>query len=177
MITVRKTVNFLCVLSLLFSLCCLAGCGSGATPESAIADANQSNIQRLANLYMMYQVQHKFQGPKDETEFKTFLRGIDPEVLKPMGIEPDGIDELFICEQDREPFQIRYGVASGPRGSKEAVIFQKTGSSGKRMVAFLNMVQREVEDAEYESLFSAKPNNKPQKTKPPRSGAGESRSG
>ena len=132
----------------------LSGCGSGNTPENAIADSNKTNIQRLANLYSLFQIQNKLRGPTDEAEFKMFIRNVDAKALGPMGIDTSNLDELFTSEDDGEPFVIRYGVDSGPRGSKQPVIFEKTGSGGKRSVAFLNMVQRDVDDQEYEELLS-----------------------
>lgn len=134
----------------------LVGCRGGNTPDDAIRSANQSNIQRLANLYMMYQVQHKFQGPPNEGEFRNFLNAADAGALSKMGVSISEVDKLFICERDSEPFKIKYGVRSGPRGSTEPVIFESTGKSGKKMVGFLNMVQREVDDAEYQTLWNSK---------------------
>ena len=39
-------------------------------------------------------------------------------------------------------------------GSSEPVIFEAVGVDAKRMVGFLNMEQREVDEAEYRSLWS-----------------------
>ncbi len=137
-------------------LVCLLGCG-GLTPDSAISASNKSNIQRLANMYQMFQFKNKFRGPEDEAEFKEFIKNVDLSILEPRGIDPNNVDALFICERDNEPFKIRYGVPTGTRGSTEAVIFENTGDGGPRMVAFLNMVQREVEAEEYNQLLNAKP--------------------
>jgi hypothetical protein len=140
----------------LLSLICLVGCG-GATPDSATSKSNKTNIQRLGNMYQMFQFKHKFRGPEDEAEFKEFLKGVAPSILEPRGIDPNDIDSLFICERDNEPFQIRYNVPTSTRGSTEAVIFENTGNGGPRMVGFLNMVQREVAAEEYNQLLNAKP--------------------
>lgn len=134
----------------------LIGCGDGDTPNAAISKANKTNSQRLANLYLMHQMKNKFQGPKDEAAFKAFIQQAGDEVLEPMGVDPNSVDELFVSERDGQPFVIRYGVTGGPRGSTEAVIFEQTGEGGKRMVGFLNMVQREVDASEYDQLLSAK---------------------
>lgn len=133
------------------------GCGGGSGTDAALGKANKSNIQRLANLYVLHQFQNKFQGPKDEAAFKAFIIGIDGGALSKMGVQTSEIDNLFVCERDEEPFKIKYSVPTGPRGSQEPVIFESTGSGGKRMVGFLNMVQREVDDAEYEQLLGSKP--------------------
>lgn len=133
------------------------GCSSSSSSDAAIKSVNNTNIQRLANLYSMHQFKNQFKGPADEAMFREYLAGPDPtKVLETMGVEKGGLDKLFISERDGEPFKIRYGVISGPRGSTEAVIFESKGRLGKRMVGFLNMVQREVEDQEYESLLNPK---------------------
>ncbi len=43
---------------------------------------------------------------------------------------------------------------SGPHGSAEPAVFEATGSNGKRMVGFLNMVQKEVDAADYDTLWA-----------------------
>jgi len=172
--TMRKPIGFTFALLMLVSLASLTGCGSRNTPEDAIANVNKTNIQRLTNLYVMYQMKNNFKGPKDEATFKAFLKNVKSETLGSMGVTPDSIDELFICERDGEPFNIRYGVPTTTRGSKEPVVFQKTGSGGKRMVGFLNMVQREVDEAEYDSLLNAK-SVRPKTSR--NRGGGESRTG
>ena len=134
----------------------LAGCGKGASPESAIAAANQQNIQRLANLYFAYQMKHEWQGPRDEQAFQQFLRGYNPNKLTRIGVDPNAIDELFINERDNQPFKIRYGVRGSAMGSSEPVIFEAEGVGGRRMVGFLNMVQREVDKEEYNDLWAGR---------------------
>jgi hypothetical protein len=133
-----------------------AGCGGRAEPESAIAAVNRQNIQRLANLYFAYQMKHEWQGPPDEQAFKEFLRGYNANKLTRIGVDPNAIDSLFINERDGQPFKIRYGVAGSAMGSSEPVIFEATGVGGRRSVGFLNMVQREVDEAEYNDLWAGR---------------------
>ncbi len=156
----RSWKSFILVVGLLSLSLSLGGCG-GYTPESALRDANRTNIQRLANLYTQYQFSNKFKGPADEATFREFIQGPGRESLEKMGITLTSVDDLFINERDGEPFNIRYGVPTSTRGSKEPVIFESEGKGGKRMVAFLNMVQREVDAAEYDQLWSSKPAAKP----------------
>jgi hypothetical protein len=145
--------------SLAFSLLAgvfLTGCGKSTDPDSAIAAANQQNIQRLANLYFAYQMKHEWHGPPDEPAFKQFLRAYSPAKLTRIGIDPHAIDELFVSERDGQPFKIRYGVRGSAMGSSEPVIFEADGVDGRRNVGFLNMVQREVDDAEYNDLWAGR---------------------
>ena len=124
------------------------GCG-GVDPNKALANANKQNIQRLSNLYLAFHSRNDWRGPKE-----AYLSSMNPTKLSRIGIDPSGIDQIFINERDGEPFNIRYGVPGNMMGSSDPVVFEATGVSGKRMVGFLNMTQREVDDAEYERLWA-----------------------
>jgi hypothetical protein len=144
------------ILAIILAAGFLAGCGSSTDPNSAIAAVNEQNIQRLANLYFAYQMKHEWHGPPDEQAFKQFLRGYNPEKLTRIGIDPNGIDKLFVSERDGEPFKIRFGVLGSAMGSSEPVIFEAKGVGGRRNVGFLNMVQREVDDAQYNDHWAGR---------------------
>jgi hypothetical protein len=132
----------------------VAGCSSHTDPDSAIASVNRTNIERLANLYFTYQSQHDWHGPTNEADFKSFVRGCNTHQLTRIGIDPNAIDQLFISERDGQPFKIRYGVLGSAMGSSAPVIFESAGKGGKRLVGFLDMQQREVDESEYKSLWS-----------------------
>ncbi len=134
----------------------LAGCSGGPDAEDALASANSNNIQRLANLYFTYQTKHEFRGPPDEAAFKEFIRTYNPQKLARIGVDPSAVDALFTSERDGQPYKIRYGVQGSIMGSSEPVVFESVGVDGQREVGFLNMTQREVDDAEYETLWSGK---------------------
>lgn len=123
------------------------------SPEDAIRQSNKTNIQRLSNCYSMYQFNNGWQGPVDEASFKKYLSEVRPEILSRMGI--DDIDSIFISERDGQPFKVRYAVKGTARGTSEAVVFEAEGSGGKKMVGFLNMTQREVDQAEYDQLLNS----------------------
>ena len=132
----------------------LFGCAHDVNQDEAIAKVNETNIQRLANLYFTYQMNNEWQGPANEGEFKEFIRSYNPDKLARIGIDSSAIDELFISERDGQAFRIRYSVAGSAMGSSEPVIFESVGVGGKRLVGFLNMVQREVDEAEYNDLWA-----------------------
>lgn len=134
------------------------GCGGATTPEAAMQAANDSNAKRLSNLYLMIQMKSapKFEGPKDEAEFKATIKETPSETLSPMGVSASDVDSLFVSERDGEPFEIRYGLKGSPYGSSDPVIFEKTGVDGKRTVAFLNVSAREVDADEYQQLLDGK---------------------
>ncbi len=139
--------------------CCIllvavAGCGGGVDGDHALAEVNSTNIQRLANLYFTYQTRNEWRGPADEAEFKRFIRGYNPQKLARIGVDPNAVDALFVSERDGQPLKIRYAVMGSAMGSAEPVVFESQGVDGGREVGFLNMTQREVADAEYESLWA-----------------------
>jgi len=141
----------------------LIGCSSRTDPDSAIARVNGTNIQRLANLYFTFQSEHEWRGPADEAEFKSFLHKCDAHKLSRVGVDPNALDKLFISEGDGQPFKIRYGVLGSAMGSSAPVIFESAGDGKSRLVGFLNMQQREVDDSEYKSLWSSAASAAPQR--------------
>jgi len=50
-------------------------------------------------------------------------------------------------------------------GSSAPVIFETAGDGKLRQVGFLNMVQRKVDESEYNALWTAKPSNAPSREK------------
>jgi hypothetical protein len=134
----------------------VVGCGGGDSGADAVRNANQTNMQRLANLYFSYQSRHDWAGPKDEAALKQFVAEFDPEKLALIGVDPGAVDALFVSERDGQPFKVRYGVRGSMMGSSEPVIFEATGVDGKRQVGFLNMTQRDVDAAEYDALWAGK---------------------
>jgi len=143
----------------------LIGCSSRTYPDSAIARVNGTNIQRLANLYFTFQSQHEWRGPADEAEFKSFLHQYNPHKLSRIGVDPNALDKLFISERDELPFKIRYGVLGSAMGSSAPVIFESAGDGKRRFVGFLDMQQREVDESEYDALWSAPATHAPHRDK------------
>ncbi|MEO1497842.1 MAG: hypothetical protein AAFV43_11900 [Planctomycetota bacterium] len=143
-------------LVLLLAVSALAvGCSSQNDRFTALAQMNSSNIKRLANLYVSYQMKHNWIGPADEATFKAFIQGFRPEKLERLGIAPGAIDDLFVSERDGQPFSIRYSVPGSSRGSSAVVVLEAVGVDGKRIVAQLDAIQREVDEAEYNQLLNA----------------------
>ena len=133
------------------------GCNTSVSPDDAVAAANSTNIQRVTNLYLAYQANNNWIGPADEAALKDFIRGLPESQLTRIGVNPGQLDELFISDRDSQPFKIRYKILGNVRGSEEPVVFEAEGSGGQRMVGFLNMSQREVDSAEADAMFAAKP--------------------
>jgi hypothetical protein len=138
------------------ALLLLAGCSRSVDKDAVLRQANSKNIQRLANVYLAFQSENDWRGPADEVKFKDFLHACDPTRLERVGVDPQAIDSLFVGERDGQPFKVRYGVKGSVMGSAEPVIFESVGVDGKREVGFLNMSQREVDETEYQLLWSGK---------------------
>jgi hypothetical protein len=95
-------------------------------------------------------------GPKDETEFRSFIQEYNKDQLAAMGIDSRKLDELFTSDRDGKPFKIRYKVGGG-HGSKDAVIFEETGEGGVRLIGYTGMPPMEVsDDATYQSMLAGK---------------------
>ena len=133
----------------------LAGCGGDPTAKE-VAALNQSNIQRVANLYTAFQTYKAGRGPKSEAEFKDFIANFDADRLKMMGINPADLGGLFTSERDGKAFRVRYNVGGG-RGSVDAVVFEQDGQAGKKQIGFTTGKVDEVDDATWQQLWAAKP--------------------
>lgn len=134
----------------------VVGCGGGDDMGDAVARANSTNIIRVANLYNAYQLRNELRGPADEAALKEFISSLDAETMRRVGVDPASPEGIFTSERDGETFKIRYGVRGNLMGSVDPIVFETTGVDGKREIGFLNMTQREVDDAEYEQLWEGK---------------------
>ncbi len=132
-----------------------AGCGKGNIGDKMVAEGNDANVKRLANLYYFHQLKNNFEGPADEAAFKSFINSLDDERLKMAGVEKAEVDNLFVSERDSQPFKIRYGLLSKVRGPSLPVVFEETGVSGMRQVGFTNSAMQEVDQAEYDRLWAS----------------------
>jgi len=130
------------------------GCSSDDTAKQ-IAAMNKSNIQRLSNVYAAYQNGKGGSGPKDEADFKDFIRAYDPAKLSAMGIDPGDLDKAFTSERDGKPFKIKYAVPGG-RGSVAPVVFEQDGAGGTKQVGFTGGTVEDVDDAKYKELWAGK---------------------
>jgi hypothetical protein len=137
------------VLLLLFTAVSFVGCNNGPR----VTDIYSTNIRKLQASYMLYLESHGFVGPKNEEEFKDFLKNNPTAVhlLKRIDVTPDIVDDIFISERDGEPFVVRYGVEGE---ADHAVIFEAVGDEGKRLIALTS--PKEFGKEEYEDYLSGK---------------------
>ena len=126
----------------------IVGCGDGT--KSQIMAYNDSEIRRLHNCYQLYIQRHGMKGPKNEEEFKAFLKSKGAERnLALIDMDASMIDDLFICDRDGEPYVVRYGI----NGMGPAIVFEAKGVNGGRMVA-LTPPREVTSDDEYQRLLN-----------------------
>lgn len=131
-------------------------------------------MRNLAVLLGQYTGRHQGRGPKDEQEFKTYLRGLSADEMRSFGGD---VDKLFVSPRDLQPYVIRYGQSAGPPGmpgsglrpgesitvgpnspnayNEPLVAYEKTGVEGKRYVAYQTGKVELVDEARLQQL--AKP--------------------
>jgi len=142
-----------CLLVAVVLLALLSGC-SNKDAKSMIADANDSNVKRLATMYNFFHMKNNFKGPKDEAELRSFIEAQDPNRLSLADIDASKLDELFVSERDGEAFVVRYGIDTVIRGPSLPVVFEAIGVDGSRQVGFCNGAMQEVDSDEYDRLLA-----------------------
>ena len=150
MLTSKNRMLYLVVACSLFLTA--IGCAKN-DGKSMIADANDSNVKRLATMYSFFHLRNQFKGPKNEDELREFIEAQDPSRLSLANIDASKMDELFTGERDGEQFTIRYGIDTVIRGPALPVVFETTGVDGKRQVGFCNGSMQEVDADEYDRLM------------------------
>jgi hypothetical protein len=137
------------LLALTVMLLLIAGCGKGDTMKAVYS----TNIKKLHQCYIMYMEENGFRGPKDEAEFKNYLKtdATAIHLLKRIDITPETVDDIFIGDRDGEPFVVRYGLTGV---ADHAVVLEAVGVEGMRIVALANPL--EVDEATYDDYLSGK---------------------
>ncbi len=126
-----------------------AGCGKGDEMKAVYS----TNIKKLHQSYIMYMEENGFRGPKDEAEFKNFLKTNPTAIhlLKRIDVTSETVDDMFIGDRDGEPFVVRYGLTGV---ADHAVVLEAVGVDGMRLVALAEPL--EVDEATYEDYLSGK---------------------
>jgi hypothetical protein len=130
------------------------GCSSPPAPNAP----ERVPLRHLAILYGKYRNVHRGNPPKDEAAFKQFIKGLDENQLAAAGVSAAEVDTLFVSPRDGQPYDVRYKdppPAEGPDGLP-AVVAEKVGKGGKRMVAYSTGKVEEVDEARYEKIRFAK---------------------
>jgi hypothetical protein len=144
----------LCLLILGVVLTCL-GCGPVGEPNRA---QEESGLKPLGIFYGRFVPQHQGQPPKDEAEFKAYLK--EPrnlEELKKVFNVPD-VDAMFVSNRDKKPYIVIYGPTSGEGPAGQPVIaYEQEGMNGKRFVASKMGAVEEVDEARFRKMVPSAP--------------------
>ena len=134
----------------------LNGC-FGTNSDTMFKQATDSNAKRLGTLYAQYQISNpddRLLGPPDKEKFVEFIQSRSSSGLSRIGVDKDNLDSLFVSERDQQPFKIRWEVQGISRGPAQPVIFESVGNNGKFVVGFTGFIQKEVDQSEYDHLWS-----------------------
>jgi hypothetical protein len=125
------------------------GCGG---PDPAIAAREASNLKPLAVLYMQFAGQHRGQGPRNEAEFKTWIKALPPSQLASFDVKD--VESMFISSRDTKPYIVKYGTASGVPGAggMTVIAYEQQGVEGKRYIAGSLGQIEEVDETKFRSL-------------------------
>ena len=133
----------------------LLGAVSGCSGRGRSNQAEEtSSLKPIAKFYGNYVNKHRGQPPKDEAEFKAFLReAANAEQLK-ADFKITEIDKMFISSRDNKPYIIYYGLipkSSGPAGAP-VVAYEQEGVGGKRFVASAVGSVQEVDETGFRKM-------------------------
>lgn len=102
------------------------GCGernSGRQPH-------ESNLRLVAVLYSQFRSAHGGEAPRDEKDFRAFVRSLGPGVLERAGLS--GMDELFVSVRDGQQIAVKYRNGDWPLDG--AIAYELVGANGNRCV-------------------------------------------
>lgn len=148
--------------TILLATCLVWWCGCGASPDPAAniaAQRNRTNIQKIANAYILCSALNQNRGPSSKEELIDFVShkpSIDRN-LKLMGIDRSGFEDCFVSAVDSEEFTVRWGLRINPDGGAVPLVFEQTGNDNVRRVALSGGRILEVgDDKKYQNLLKGK---------------------
>ncbi|MCH2183631.1 MAG: hypothetical protein MK108_16655 [Mariniblastus sp.] len=151
----NKTFTILAMIALL-SLS-FSACNRGPSVDQLVAQATDSNVKRIAKVYTIFMLSHDWQGPQDANELKEFILKQNNDRMRTMGIDPDNLDSLFLNERDEQPLKVRWKLKGSPTAPPFAVVFESTPDpeqEQKYLVGFTGSATRQVDQSEYDRLWS-----------------------
>ncbi len=138
------------------SICLVAlltiGCRSPDGMNNASPD--DSRIKELTTTYAMYMNLKGGRPPANEADFKAFISESGDAPLKSAGVGT--VEELFVSPRDNELYVIAYGSEAAKRISQGgAVIYERNGKDGRRLVGNRGGFVDELDEAEFRRLVPA----------------------
>lgn len=144
-------------LAVTFGIVCL-GCDNEDPAADEVAKRNKTNIQKVANAYILYAELNGTRAPKSEDELVKWVTEYEriERNLKMMGIEREKFAGYFVSEIDNEEFTVRWGASYDPEGAAIPLVFEAKGIEGVRRVALSDSRILSVDDAKYKRLLAGK---------------------
>lgn len=143
-----RTLQFLVAGFLFASL----GCGPVGNPNR---EQEESGLKPIALFYAQFIPQHQGKPPKNEAEFKAFLK--EPKNAERLQKEfhVTDIDAMFISKRDHKQYIVIYGPTSGEGPAGQPVVaYEQEGVDGKRFVASKLGAVEEVDDFAFAKMVS-----------------------
>jgi hypothetical protein len=127
----------------LLPLLALVGCRQSAPPTP---EPIAPNMGQITMLYMQYLRSHNGMGPRNAEDFKRFIRTDGAAEARRLEVDLSRPDELFTSPRDQQPIIINFGLRLGDTSQALPIVaYEARGRDGKRMVAFMNGMIKEVD--------------------------------
>jgi hypothetical protein len=108
-------------------------------------------------LYTDYSIAHHNAGPPDIETLKKHARAMDPRSLGGAGVDISRLDEYFTSPRDKQPLQIRFGVAVTNLGRNAPLLaHEQTGVRGKKLAVYANSKVEELDEAGLKQALEGK---------------------
>jgi hypothetical protein len=146
--SVVSAVRWWVVLQFVALLITAPGCdfGGGAPPPDG-----QLAIERVAKWYQYYRAENRGKPPPDEDAFIAFIEA----KLQARGDTVDP-DQLLTSPRDGQRYVVQYGTQNSTNMERNVAVYEKEGYRGKKLVAFESVWNKEVDDAELQSILAGK---------------------
>ena len=151
---------FISALETLFVIALLVsvfGCNEEVKVVKESKPIEADRLTCIANLYCLHQIQHMGYGPLDRAELEKFITKQPARSLKRIGVDPENVGDLFVSENDGEPFEIRYGVVTkqtSDSSQEQAIVLESAGVNGTRRIALASRKEISVSnEAKYQAYL------------------------
>ena len=88
------------------------GCSHGGVD---FTEHNDTNVERVRNMYAMYMSSNSMRGPKNEEQLKKFITTNNRAriLMERIGLNRDEFDNYFTGTRDKEELVVRWGLRGG----------------------------------------------------------------
>ncbi len=125
---------------------------SAGCPDTSVdfTEHNDTNVERVRNMYSMFMESHSMKGPKSKEQLKKFIttNARAKVLMERIGLDRDEFDNYFVGMRDEEEIVVRWGLNGF---ADHAIAFEKTGVDGMRYIALGDA--QEFSEEEYDDWF------------------------